>query len=321
LGVSRKEALVLGAGVSGLSSAILLLQEGFRVHIWAREFSPQTTSDVAAAVWYPFLVADTAHETVVSWASATDRYLRAHALDDLASGCVVRTVREVFDKPVADPWWRDAVERFRRPSRDDLPAGYVDGYETDVLLIDASRYMAWLMRRYELLGGTYERREVKTVGEALEEAALLVNCTGLGSQALFGDTTMYPVRGQVVLARSNGYETVLADLEASSGPAAIVPRLDDIVLGVTVQPNDWNLDVDPADTEAILQRVRALSEAFADVDIIAQRVGLRPGRPSVRVELEHIDGKPVIHNYGHGGNGYTLSWGCAHDVAALARDL
>jgi len=177
------------------------------------------------------------------------------------------------------------------------------------------------MRRYELLGGTYERREVKTVGEALKGAELLVNCTGLGSRALFGDTTMYPVRGQVVLARSNGYETVLADLEGSSGPTAIVPRLDDIVLGVTVQPNDWNLDVDPADTEAILQRVRALSEAFADVDVIAERVGLRPGRPSVRVELEHIDGKPVIHNYGHGGNGYTLSWGCAHDVAALAHDV
>lgn len=310
---------MLGAGVSGLSSAVLLLQEGFRVHIWARELSPRTTSDVPAAIWYPFLVADAAHETVLRWASATDRYLRAHALEDPASGCVVRTVRELFKERVADPWWRDAVESFRRAPQDGLPAGYVDGYETDVVLVDSSRYMGWLMHRFELLGGTYEQRDVKVVGEALGRAELLVNCTGLGSRALFGDTTLYPVRGQLVLVRSNGYETVLADLESSNGPAAIVPRLDDIVLGVTVQPDDWNLDIDPADTDAILQRVRELSDAFADVDVIAERVGLRPARPSVRVELEHLDEQPVIHNYGHGGNGYTLSWGCAQDVVALAR--
>ena len=67
--------------------------------------------------------------------------------------------------------------------------------------------------------------------------------------------------------------------------------------------------MDPADTEAILQRVRALSEAFVHVDVIAEQVGLRLARPSVRVELEHVDGKPVIHNYGHGGRGYTLLLG------------
>ena len=32
----------------------------------------------------------------------------------------------------------------------------------------------------------------------------------------------------------------------------------------------------------------------------------RPGRPSVRLEREIIDGVSVVHNYGHGGSGITV---------------
>ena len=45
---------VLGCGVSGLSSGIRLLEAGHSVELWARELPPHTTSDVAAAVWYPY---------------------------------------------------------------------------------------------------------------------------------------------------------------------------------------------------------------------------------------------------------------------------
>lgn len=52
----------------------------------------------------------------------------------------------------------------------------------------------------------------------------------------------------------------------------------------------------------------------------AHRVGLRPARdPGVRVEREvTARGGVLVHNYGHGGAGVTVAWGCAEEAAALA---
>jgi hypothetical protein len=44
--------------------------------------------------------------------------------------------------------------------------------------------------------------------------------------------------------------------------------------------------------------------------VIDHRVGLRPPRPHVWVEREKVYDSEVIHNYGHGGAGITLSWDC-----------
>jgi len=47
-------------------------------------------------------------------------------------------------------------------------------------------------------------------------------------------------------------------------------------------------------------------------------VGLRPSRKEVRLEIESLSsGRWAIHNYGHGGAGVTLSWGCADEVTRI----
>src|SRR5258708_29768054 len=121
---SSKEILILGAGVSGLSTGILLLKEGYEVHIWAKELSPNTTSDIAAAVWYPYLC--NPRDKATKWSGFTLQYLKKHALNDPKSGCITRTVTELFDTKVEEPWWRDALEAYRRPSPEELPQGYID---------------------------------------------------------------------------------------------------------------------------------------------------------------------------------------------------
>jgi len=46
-------------------------------------------------------------------------------------------------------------------------------------------------------------------------------------------------------------------------------------------------------------------------------LGLRPYRSTVRLECVDLENaKRLVHNYGHGGSGYTLAWGCAEDVAS-----
>ncbi|SFB39767.1 D-amino-acid oxidase [Amycolatopsis marina] len=71
---------------------------------------------------------------------------------------------------------------------------------------------------------------------------------------------------------------------------------------------------DQAVTESILRRCRALVPELADASVLRTKVGLRPARPEVR--LDRVD--DVIHCYGHGGAGVTLSWGCADEVADVA---
>lgn len=124
-----------------------------------------------------------------------------------------------------------------------------------------------------------------------------------------------------MLVKPNGLKQIIADDEAHNRLAYIIPREKDIVLGGSAQVNDWNLEVDPQDTEEILRKAKLLSPLFNDVTILEEKVGLRPGRAEVRVEVENLDGKTIIHNYGHGGAGFTLSWGCAQDALELAQNL
>ena len=310
-----RTVLILGAGVSGLSCGILLLQAGYEVTIWAKDVPPNTTSDVAAALWYPYLC--NPRDKAITWSKHTHDFLNAHALGDSRSGCIMRSFTELFETQVDEPWWAPAVDSYRRPSPEELPAGYVDGYQTDVVLMDSELYMQWLLHWFLELGGTVELKVLTSIDEALAEQPLVINCTGLGSRELCGDDRVYPVRGQIVKVALNDYDRIVVGEPQADGLSMIAPRITDVVLGGTTQANNWNLEVDPQDTKDILRKAASLSPAFSDPDILDIRVGLRPARDEVRLEIEEFDNGAVIHNYGHGGAGYTLSWGCAQDVLEL----
>jgi D-amino-acid oxidase len=69
----------------------------------------------------------------------------------------------------------------------------------------------------------------------------------------------------------------------------------------------------------ILRDCAAVEPRLNGARVVGHQVGLRPFRPQVRLEAEATgDGPLVVHNYGHGGAGITLSWGCAREAAALA---
>lgn len=97
----------------------------------------------------------------------------------------------------------------------------------------------------------------------------------------------------------------------------MIPRSVDCVLGTTAEDHNWDPSVNEPETREILERCTSLEPALKGTRILGARAGLRPGRSSVRLERE---GR-VIHNYGHGGSGFTLSWGCAEEVRELARSV
>jgi len=311
--------LVIGAGVSGLTSAVRLLEAGHEVSIRARELPPRTTSDVAAAFWYPYKAMPP--ERVTAW--ARDSWLQfARLSSDATTGVRFHPTLELFREPAEDPWWREAVPNFRRPAAEELLPGFVDGYAFTAPVIDTRRYLPWLMTRLRALGGAVEELEVPDLATALAGADAVVNCSGLGARELAGDRELTPIRGEVVRLEDPGLDRVLIDEHDPSGITYIIPRGTDCVLGGTAEPGSEDLTPDPEAQRSLIERCSRLEPRLAACRQLGAAVGLRPGRAGVRLEREdRPDGGFVVHNYGHGGAGVTLSWGCAEETARLVADL
>ena len=130
---------------------------------------------------------------------------------------------------------------------------------------------------------------------------------------------MQPIRGQIVRVRNPGLTRFILDEENPEGVTYIVPRLDDCILGGTAEEGEWNLQPDPETATGILRRCIQLEPRLANAKVLEHKVGLRPGRPEVRLEREDAP-VPRIHNYGHGGSGITLSWGCAEETLRLVEE-
>jgi D-amino-acid oxidase len=147
-------------------------------------------------------------------------------------------------------------------------------------------------------------------------APRVANCTGLGAAALCSDHELRPVRGQVVVVRGRLVDEALID-DTTAQPFYAIPREHDVVLGGTAQHGDERLTADPADTASILAALAERLPSLRGAPVAAVKVGLRPYRSTVRLEPERRATGLVVHNYGHGGSGYTLAWGCAAECAAL----
>lgn len=309
------DVIVVGGGIIGLTAAARLLQRGAEVTVWTPVGWQDTVSAVAAAAWYP---TGTAYEPrVLQWARATYQQFRRHAHEG-APGVMIRETRNLERSgDTSPPWWAPAAGAVRC-----LPAGapWTREVRFQAPMVEMNLYLPWLREQVEAAGGRIVRRRVDRLDEALVEAPVIVNATGLAAGALCGDPEVYPIRGQIVLVANPGVFVSVRDQGDPGDPGTYVhPRSRDVVLGGTYQHGDWNTTPDPATRDAIVERCVALVPELAGAPVVGEKVGLRPARRGgPRVEAEKWPGGTVVHAYGHGGAGMTLSWGCADEVAALA---
>ena len=305
--------IVLGAGVSGLTTAVMLAETGHAVQVLAATLPPDTTSNVAAAFWYPYRTLPS--DRSIRWAVRS--YEAFAALCDVPSAGV--SMRRAFDcarSPLARPWWADAVRNLEPLRTADGPDGFEHGWQFDAPVIDTRAYLPYLLHRLRAAGGTIEVGVVETF-DMLPTEETVINCCGLGARDLCHDHALHPVRGQLLHVENPGLEDVLLDEHDGGGIAYAVPRGDHIVLGGTAVDHDDDLAVRPREADAIAQRCGTLDPRLAHASRLRDVVGLRPGRRDVRLERQRVGERTVIHNYGHGGAGVTLSWGCARDVLGL----
>lgn len=310
-------AVVVGAGVIGLTSAVRLLEAGFDVRVLARDFPPHTTSDVAAAVWYPYLAAP--RDRVVFWSRATREHLETLVGAD--AGVSMVRLLELFRRRVDPPWWREALRGFAWVDSATLRHPFVAGYDLRVPVVDTPVHMRWLVAEVSRLGGRTEKTEVRDLAALTDQADVVVHCSGADAGTLTRDPSVVPIRGQIVrVAPVPGVHTALVDEEDPAGPTYVIPRPADIVLGGTAEVGARDPTPDPATAASLLARAERLEPRLRGAQVLGHAVGLRPGRPTVRLERDEDPGRGrILHNYGHGGSGFTLCWGCAADVVDLAK--
>jgi D-amino-acid oxidase len=310
---------VVGGGVSGLTCGVRLLEEGARVTLIAPEPPQRTTSAAAGAVWFPYRVKP--NERTGPWGALGYRHFKQLAEEHAAPVTMVE-LTALYPEPLAEePWWLASVpgDATRAARPDELPDGYGDGRVVRAPCIEAPSYLDWLARRFEELGGTVERTRVTSL--AAPDADAVVNCCGVEAGRLAGDAGVRPVRGQVAYVRPRHAPRFMVDEHSSNALAYVLPRPDVTVLGGTAEEGDWHPDPRPETTRDILARTQRLDPRLADAEYVGAGVGLRPARSEVRLEAETLDdGRPLVHDYGHGGSGFTLSWGCAEEVVRLVLE-
>ncbi|SDE04950.1 D-amino-acid oxidase [Nocardioides lianchengensis] len=315
---------MVGAGISGLSSALLLLRDGHQVVVVSAEPPERTVSWVAAAVWFPTAAGPA--DAVARWGAATYDVLAGEAAAGVP-GVVMRESLVLLREPPAPdaplPDWADAVGEVRPARPDELPPGYPAGLRFVVPLVEMPAYLPHLEAEVARAGGTRVARRLERLDDVLDLAPdLVVNAAGLGAGALAGDDTMFPVRGQIVRVPNPGLDLSVRDEHHPGGRAYVHPRTTDCILGGTLEVGRWDTRPDPPETAAILARCVEIAPALAGAPVLETLVGLRPGRPEICLERdETLLPVPVVHDYGHGGSGVTVGWGCAQEVAALVREV
>jgi D-amino-acid oxidase len=311
---AEREILVVGAGVIGLTSAVCLAEAGLRVHIRTALPPQQTTSRAAGAMWGSSFAEPAAD--VKRWAS--ESLQEFHTLARRPDTGVRIAHGTLASRRSAEPPPPDMFRGVEIHRSNQHPDGFLGAFAVELPLIDMHRYLDYLTQRLVDAGGMIEIRPLHKFADAAEQASVVVNCAGIGARELVPDPALRPVRGEHLVVENPGLEKFFMEEPLGDEWACFFPHGERVVLGGNARQDDWSLDADPASALRIIDRCAQIEPRFKDARIIEHHVGLRPTRPVIRVERDSLSATTLVHNYGHGGNGVSLSWGCARDVVAFA---
>lgn len=316
----RPDVLIVGAGVSGLTTGVLLAERGVRVRIRAEHGPSESTSAAAGAIWDPIYAR---HDRVEQWAARSYEVFAGLAGTPGEPGVRLVDGVEASRTPIPSPAWAVALPGYRECRPEDLPTGFVTGWRYTAPIIDMPPYLRRLEERLVAARGEVLLGErLATLADGFADAAVVVNCSGVGARELVPDPELQPIRGQLVAVRNPGLREFFAEHTDELGEMTyLLPQGDVLLLGGSAEKGEAERVADAQVAAAIVERCGEIFPAVRDAEVIGHRSGIRPSRPEVRVDHEDLGDRHIVHNYGHSGAGVSLSWGCADDVARLVVDL
>lgn len=301
---------VLGAGVVGLSTALVAQQRGWTVTLYTDRLPLHTTSVKAAASFKPHAVGYTEQTQRLledSWTAFEKVLAQAGA----AAGVRKHIHWEASSAPRPRADYLSVMQQVRILERPEVPGGYAFGWKYVSFFIDMPLYLPWLMAQFEKNNGrvvVVEHKFTDLEQLASLPADVVFNCTGLGSRQLCHDLQLIPIKGQVVVVDPQPD----MDWSINADGFYVYPRKNETLLGGTTETN---VDTETVDSGALHLVISGNKRILPGLELSSVRrafAGLRPYREGgIRIEAEERNSRRIIHNYGHGGAGVTLSWGSA----------
>ncbi|CAL4100170.1 unnamed protein product [Meganyctiphanes norvegica] len=324
---------VIGGGVNGVGTALALLQKvpHCKLTLISDQLSPYTTGDGAAGFWGPHLSEGTPEEKILSWSSAGWELFKSWHNNKPEMGVSkVPGVTLSRDEELTLEPWRHIPDDYTVLNQDQLRTygpDYRYGYSYTSYVAEPSTFLPIMMQEIETLGGQIKQQRITCFEDLAQDSDLIINCSGIGARDLVPDPNVYPIRGQVMRVRAPWIRHYICD-DSLENFCYILPNFSSntVVLGGTAYEDDWNLEVDPKDKSKIWNNCLNAMPELKNCEFVRDWVGLRPGRRNgIRIEEDLITlgtrKVPVVHNYGHGGSGVTMFWGCSQEAAGLAQDI
>lgn len=356
---NQQPIVIVGAGVIGLSTAVILQQRQASpdITIIAAEFPPcrpfsiesqqpahEGSADFASmwagAHYRPTPGSTEQLKSESELCALTGRIMRQIARKEPESGVQTMQGVEYFDTPSDEvlslkPGHNltgSHSDGFRILSTSELPTGVQHGYEYQTYCLNPPMYTRWLLNRFTSLGGKTIQQKLTNVTDAfkvygeqgpLAAVPVVINCSGRNFDQ---DSRTNIIRGQTVLVRNQYHRTVTRQHRDGKW-SFLIPRPfgGGTIVGGTKEMGDAETEPRPATRRELLTRAAENFPDFvrdpADFDVIKDVVGRRPWRDGgMRIELETLpNGRTVIHGYGAGGRGYEMSWGAAAKIARLVK--
>lgn len=272
-----RRAAVIGSGVVGLTAARQLQRRGFDVTIYAATVPPDTTSNMSLAGFTPTSGLYANAQRTPEWDEQFRQAVRiAYRQLQLLAGPKYGVSWIYNYSPTDNP----EMARGSNPLMpDEVRTGNVVlgpgehpfhtryAIQRPEMRFEPSIYLDALMQDVVAWGGKIRIRKFDTPRDLMTlDESLIVNCTGLGAKALFGDSDLVPLKGQLVVLIPQEEVTYSTNGGVpGSAPGAFVhmmPRRDGIILGGTSEREVWAMEVNEAEKKRVIEGHRQLFAAM-----------------------------------------------------------